>query len=73
MLKLKLLIIAALIVSFSACQVDEREPEDTGALPEPPAEEVPSPMDEEDTIEVPLHVPPVDPDLDDEENNDNDY
>lgn len=71
---LKLLIIVALIVSFSACQVDEREPEDTGALPEPPAEEVPSPIDEEDTIEVPLHVPPVDPDVDDEnDDNDNNY
>jgi hypothetical protein len=67
----KLLIVAVLIVFLSACQVDEREPEDTGALPEPPAEQVPSPVDEDDTIEVPLHVPPVDPEVVDNEDTEN--
>jgi len=70
---LKLLLIAALILSFSACQVDEREPEDTSALPEPPLEEVPSPVDDEDTIEVPLNVPPEYPEVDDEQDDDNNY
>lgn len=69
----KLLIILALIASLSACKADDPEPEDRHALPEPPVEEVPSPIEEEDTIDVPLHVPPVDPDLDDEEDNDNNY
>jgi hypothetical protein len=55
---LKLLVVFALVFALSACQVDEREPEDAGALPEPPMEEVPSPVDEEDTVEVPVHVPP---------------
>jgi len=67
---LKLLFVFILILSLSACKVDEREPEDRHTMPEPPAEEVPSPKDEEDTVEVPLHVPPVDPDLEEEENND---
>ncbi len=59
---LKLLIIAALVLSLSACKTDQREPEDSGSLPEPPMEEVPSPVDEGDTVEVPLHVPPEEDD-----------
>jgi len=64
---LKLLIIISLVIGLAACKADQAEPEDTGALPEPPMEEVPSPMDEEDTVEVPLHVPPVDGDNGQEE------
>jgi hypothetical protein len=64
---LRFLVIIILAIGLATCKADQAEPEDTGALPEPPLEEVPSPLDEEDTVEVPIHVPPADDDNDRDE------